>query len=764
MSYTPNASQLTEPVESRAVQTAALEFRTVKAKLTRALRYQITDAVGSQAELPLAGARAGRLLVFDPTTAQPTPGPLTADVARIAADASLGANSAASALNSASSALNSALMAAGHRPPQPLQFVSVFVFMTPSQIAAVEAGTSTEDLSMAFEQAIMTGKRVYVPKGRYRVNVTINHKTIIVGDGSLSTILEPFNENVAIMTYTLSAQVTPVPSYWDYHSEVNGIGFQGRTARTGVGFTFSTTHQENYTNNMEFANNVKFYACRFFNLDKGAQFPFGNIGTEFYSCGFTGNRYGVYTLNNKRSLGTANIMHTGNKYFFAGEFNGNTVGIYIHNDADGFGAISLYGTIIQGNSIGIYAFIAPTVLVPMLLSTVWFEANGEGLGGGTSTIDNWTGSVRSLQTLNNKNIIIDGTDVVMNIHSGLVGDIWLRATHSVVRCTDCRVESQVGFGGGTIVVDAPDTSSVLLVNPTTVGGWSSGVYIPQVEGQASVKFRNLTNGSGAAIGRVFNTSARTVSNVAYGESLVSSMPLTAPAILGLGNVDLFGTLVSDGNIFPTCNEFTRADFLSSQFTRLIAPDSLVTTVQGWYVFTVDIKIMSGPGVTCFIGDRDTAQLAVFRCTNVGTWNTFAAMGLAVAGQTLYLDFSGLNGDTTWRVSAYQLHRFSTERQAQNFLASKAFAVRVATDTVPSGLNLFLPVVGDVFTITGPETISTISTLGQAGRRVTLVFAGALTVLSTGNIRLASDFVTTANDCLTLVCDGANWFEVSRSVN
>jgi hypothetical protein len=45
-----------------------------------------------------------------------------------------------------------------------------------------------------------------------------------------------------------------------------------------------------------------------------------------------------------------------------------------------------------------------------------------------------------------------------------------------------------------------------------------------------------------------------------------------------------------------------------------------------------------------------------------------------------------------------------------------------------------------------------------------VFAGALTVTDGSNLNLAGNFVTTANDTLTLMCDGVNWNEVSRSVN
>ena len=34
----------------------------------------------------------------------------------------------------------------------------------------------------------------------------------------------------------------------------------------------------------------------------------------------------------------------------------------------------------------------------------------------------------------------------------------------------------------------------------------------------------------------------------------------------------------------------------------------------------------------------------------------------------------------------------------------------------------------------------------------------------GNLKLAGNFVTTADDVITMTGDGTNWYEVSRSVN
>ena len=86
-------------------------------------------------------------------------------------------------------------------------------------------------------------------------------------------------------------------------------------------------------------------------------------------------------------------------------------------------------------------------------------------------------------------------------------------------------------------------------------------------------------------------------------------------------------------------------------------------------------------------------------------------------------------------------------------------------SVASAATISLPIGIDVVTISGTTDITEITATGHAGRRVTLVFSGILTVVSGGNLRLAGDFVTAANSTLTLVCgDGANWTEQARSAN
>jgi Right handed beta helix region len=85
-------------------------------------------------------------------------------------------------------------------------------------------------------------------------------------------------------------------------------------------------------------------------------------------------------------------------------------------------------------------------------------------------------------------------------------------------------------------------------------------------------------------------------------------------------------------------------------------------------------------------------------------------------------------------------------------------------TIASATSITVPLGIDTVLVSGTTTITTVTGgSGFPGRRITLIFTGALTVNSTGNILLAGgSFTTAANSTLTLVCDGSGtWYEAGR---
>jgi hypothetical protein len=155
------------------------------------------------------------------------------------------------------------------------------------------------------------------------------------------------------------------------------------------------------------------------------------------------------------------------------------------------------------------------------------------------------------------------------------------------------------------------------------------------------------------------------------------------------------------------------------------------------------------------------------------------IGFAASGTTSFrmgqaqFDFVG-NGLLTW---GNQVNTFSGSASDVGLKRKAAGVLQVTSGAdgnvrallgggtaVASASALPVPT-GRVFHVTGTTGITSItSTNFQAGTVITLIFDGILTVTDGSNLKLAGNFTTAADSTLTLVYDGSNWFETSRSAN
>ena len=524
-------------------------------------------------------------------------------------------------------------------------------------------GNGIANDTAAFNSAIATGKRVYVPEGTYLINVTINNKTVIYGDGSTISKIKPFNTAIAAMTYTALASTST--GFWTYHSEIHNLGFYS-AAKVGVGFTFGQTNPANYVANDEFANQVDFYNCYFYGLDKGVQFPFGNIGTSFYSCGFAENKYGVYTLNNKYG----SIMHAGNKYFYGGEFSYNTCAFYCNNTADGFGGITFTNTIFEQNSLAAYFFSTGVPITAPKFDATWFEANTT--SGASISIDSWTGSTLTTQSVVGGNTIFDNAGGSQTggykFVDSFFSDCQLKAANTQVIVESCRTERASGVGGVNSSVTG-NNSLILQNNCYGDQGPSVGKNVYST-GFTKVDRNQIGSTPSTALENWFNVTPRTSKVASYGPSLKAAVPFTS-AEATTGAFSLTGTVVSDGQIYSTCNEFTVPSFTSSQFNSVT--NSAIATVAGYYVYTFDAKVTVG-NLLFYVWDRGSNQFSIsMEVPDLNNWYSFAAIGYSSGAGNLFLDFGGDGVAATWRVSAFQIHRFDTFAKAQAFLNSGTYA-------------------------------------------------------------------------------------------
>lgn len=543
------------------------------------------------------------------------------------------------------------------------EFLNVFDFLTNAQITQVQANGVTNDLSTNLQKAADTGKPLDWPAGKYACNIALP-KIRMRGAGSTTTIIVPFDTAIAAFTYR------DAMADWTYHTVLEGFQFLG-TSKVGIGFTFSRTAPTDYVAGDENAGRVTFNNCDFENLNKGVQCPFGNIGVYFNKCGFSGNYYGSYALNNK--FGSA--MHAGNKYFQSCEFHNNTVARYFHNTADGFYGPVCENVIDEGNIVNEYVYNdCGANFIAVTHKSHGNEASGQLRSGGapaTVTLDTWSGSTKGTQDLTPHSFIFDGANgSALFSDSGLMTDIYLKATAGTIDITDSRFESASGFSGAPCVVDHPTTARIRFINPCfTEGGIQAiGTIADGIITQANPDINQ--SGSGA-VGRASLIPAR-MASIDRSDLIGVSLILDSATDFG-GSKTLSGSQVSDGSFATHANSYSDT-LTNAQLCSLSGSNPALSA--GFWVVTVDIKVTVGAPVFQE-WDQSTNQFFVVRPPADGLWHTYGGIGQVVSGTpTTLFGVTGSTGSAvtqTFRLRNYQKWKFTSQAEAQDFLASKVYA-------------------------------------------------------------------------------------------
>lgn len=222
----------------------------------------------------------------------------------------------------------------------------------------------------------------------------------------------------------------------------------------------------------------------------------------------------------------------------------------------------------------------------------------------------------------------------------------------------------------------------------------------------------------------------------------------------------------------------------NEIVNLTASNAVGIKVGGNYASVTGnlISTVSGHGIQ--VGDETSSAIPVMCISNnsitgVGA-SAYAIALMATADVTDGGVISGNRIRGTASKSIYITDNAGAPRYknlsifGNNIYGGSSLSIPVAGPNAANFDALGYGSVASASTITLPDTSNTINVTGTTGitnitaswrgRIVTLIFAGTLTVTDGGNLRLAGNLNTSANTTLTLVCDGAAWYEIARSVN
>jgi len=217
---------------------------------------------------------------------------------------------------------------------------------------------------------------------------------------------------------------------------------------------------------------------------------------------------------------------------------------------------------------------------------------------------------------------------------------------------------------------------------------------------------------------------------------------------------------------------------ASGFATVTATSGRILLNPSWYSGNGATNILSNDAYLMF---EDGGNQHIFRYSTAQTPDTLQIM-LGTTSRTLLI---GERGDEAFDFAVPQqtqptivfasatqgtqtrggLRHNDTQVELTDMATTAANArpVRLMGGSTVASAATITPT-GTVFHVSGSTNIDTITIMG-AGTYITLIFDGVLTVGdSTGNIKLPANFVTTADDTLTLASDGSSWFYVSQGVN
>lgn len=274
----------------------------------------------------------------------------------------------------------------------------------------------------------------------------------------------------------------------------------------------------------------------------------------------------------------------------------------------------------------------------------------------------------------------------------------------------------------------------------------------------ALNFNNGANGGGIAIrnNRAVNCLQVEIANGECTGNYISGMISYAVYQGGFQGGAAGPLIVRDNTIVSSgISSIAAINSVGYSSPRLVIENNLILNAGQYSIFVNYANAVSIKGNTC-IGSSTLGGSYDIGINNVSrgaiTENLMLSPGAFSVGQ-IGIDWATCSDLAVCPTSNIYMATTGTVKAAGN-----------PVGTIASAASLTLPSIGNIFSISGTTNITSVVATGNNGREITLVFQGALTFTDGSNLKLAGNLVTTADDTITLICDGTNWFEKCRSVN
>ena len=548
--------------------------------------------------------------------------------------------------------------------------ISVLDFIDPSLHASIAAGTYTSDLSNQVQSAFNTGNRILFPAGTYLFNVIATSPFILTGQGTVTTFIKPYDYTKAIINYKLSGGGVQ----WSFNTIIRSVTFQGASGTLttgGVGFTYGNTDPTGYDANDSFIGYVTFENCRFLLMYKGIQRPSGNLALQMTNCNFSSCYYGTYNVQGRG-------FPPGQFFLLNGESNSCLCAHYFDVQQDGLGQINFQNHVLEANSICV-RIKQPTssnLYTPITFKDCWNEANGLYRSGGPSTVtlDNWSGTgagaVRTTEVVSCEYPYVMSVNHIEWNGGFCAGFSLASASNCLMKINSARVECNAATNSSPFYIDpADDGSCILMENCVTAGGFPPIYNCIDFDRNRCLDVGTTASGARARyLQQMWNISTGT-NQIGFNQTFQSAQTISNGA-----GVVATGSVSTDNAIYSSVNNFAYNSPTGNQQYNF--SNTQVTLGTGYYVVTFQIAATSLGSLTFNVWNANAAPYIVSLVPIAdGNWHTYG--GIAFYNTTLTVNLGGTSNDATavgvnFSISAYQIKKFSTLQQAEDFLYSRTY--------------------------------------------------------------------------------------------
>lgn len=206
--------------------------------------------------------------------------------------------------------------------------------------------------------------------------------------------------------------------------------------------------------------------------------------------------------------------------------------------------------------------------------------------------------------------------------------------------------------------------------------------------------------------------------------------------------------------------------------------SVISNTQIFYMDNHGVQIIKGASITCSNVDcyginRSATFGFGFQMLNSDVQYVQIANSSVRIRGTGFIPSAGVDigvGAGNIRISNMEFEGCVFDIADNSVETSKDIGVSRSSKEIPtanaSSVNILDLVAGfELFLLDNAYTVAAISQRsGWLGRQVTLLAINPVTVTDTNNLKLNGAWSATNGDTLTLVCNGTNWYEISRSNN